>query len=56
MNREEPSLRRRWRLSTYALKLDVEEAEERLQERIRALEERVRSLEGAAGAAPENGP
>ena len=49
MSQQETSLRRKWRLSTYALKLDVEEAEDRLHERIRLLEERVRSLEAAVG-------
>ena len=52
MSQEDTSLRRRWRLSTYALKLDVEEVEERLGERIRLLEERLRSLEGAMGEGP----
>ena len=51
MSQQETSFRRRWRLSIYALKFDVEEAEERLQERIRLLEERVRSLEAALGEA-----
>ncbi len=52
MSQQETSFRRRWRLSTYALKLDVEEAEERLQERIWLLEERVSSLEAAVGEGP----
>ena len=51
---QQETFRRRWRLSTYALRLDVEEAEERLQERIRLLEERVRLLEGATREGPSD--
>lgn len=38
-------LKKKYRLSTYALRIDVDEAEERLQARIAGLEERVGRLE-----------
>ena len=49
VNIDKDNLRRRFRLSTHALKLDVEEAEERLNERIPELADRVERLERQLG-------